>query len=801
MPVAEAGLRPVCRLAATSGAGTDVTRQKACWVAVGGTLAITLLRPISAAHAQAASGEPSQLPTMTVIGSTPLLGTGIDRDKVPGQVNVLDERDIARTGAPNLTRALTEQVGGVTLDNAAGNPYQPDLFFHGFRASPLQGTAQGLAVYVGGVRFNQAFGDTVNWDLIPSVAIDQINLEGSNPAFGLNALGGALNVRLKNGFTYHGGEASVSGGSFGRVQGDLQYGRQSGNVAAYFAASGVHEAGWRDGQSSETQNLFGDIGWRNDRSEVHLGITAANSRLNGPGTTPIELLAASPRAQFTAPNAIANKYTQVALSGSIEVNDTLSLQGNAYYSYFQQRIWNGNAPSFGPCNDGSGGLCNGDGIQLTDRSGNLIPDFLNGGQYGQLDTQSTVTNAYGAAVQATETTAVFGLANQFVLGASFDGAVTTFNGSTSAGALTGLSRSFQGQGITIDQADGSIAPVRVGITSGNYGVFAADTLDLTQRLSATLSGRFNATQIDLHDQNGTALNGNHAYNRFNPAAGLTYKVAPWLTAYGGYSEANRAPTPAELSCANAAAPCSLANFFVGDPDLKQVVAHTVEAGVRGIVKPFEGATLSYTAGLFHSDLDDDILFVNSPVQGRAFFQNVGATRRQGVDAGLKLSTPRWQAWIGYAYTEASFRKGFLEASGSNPAADANGNIAIRSGDRLPGIPAHQIKLGVSYKATDSWTVGATAVGASGSFLFGDEANVTPKLPGYFVVNLNTAYQLTERVQLFGAVENVTSQRYYVYGTFSPTSSVQIAQAPNATNPRSYNVAAPVGGFGGVRVTF
>jgi outer membrane receptor protein involved in Fe transport len=754
-------------------------------------------------RAQTAPPAPptTTLSTVNVIGSTPLLGSGVDADKVPGQTNVLTAKDLAAGGLPNLTRALAEQVGGVTLDNAAGNPFQPDLFYHGFRASALQGVEQGLAVYVNGVRFNQAFGDTVNWDLLPADAIDQVNLEGSNPAFGLNAIGGALNVRLKNGFTYHGGAAAVFGGSFGRIQGTLQYGKQVGNVAAYFAASVAHEDGWRDFQSSELQNFHGDVGWRNDTSDVHVTLTAANSRLGGPGTAPVELIAANPASQFTGPNQVNNRYLQFAINGNTQINDATSVQANVYYTNFLQRVINGNTPSFQSCNDGSGFLCGSPGVPLTGRSGNPIPDYLNGGPYNQLDQQTTVTNGYGAAVQGTNTSSVFGLGNQIVGGLSFDGAFTTFDGSSTVGGSSALSRNFIGPGFVIDQADGSIAPVRVNITTANYGVFVADTLDLTSRLSATVSGRFNAAEVDLPDQIGTALNGNHSYNRFNPAAGLAYKVTPWLTAYAGYSEANRAPTPAELSCASVAAPCSLANFFVGDPNLKQVVAHTVEAGVRGSLKPFDDATLSYDVGLFHSDLDDDIAFVNSVILGRAFFQNVGATRRQGVDASVKLTTPRWQVSVGYSYTDATFRNGFVEAGGSNPAQDPNGNITIRPGNRLPGIPANQVKFGVSYKVTDAWTVGATGVGVTSSYLFGDEANLTPKLPGYFVVNLSTSYQITDHIQLFGSIENVTNQRYYVYGTFSPTSSVAIAQAPNASNPRSYNIAAPIGGFGGVRVTF
>ena len=255
----------------------------------------------------------------------------------------------------------------------------------------------------------------------------------------------------------------------------------------------------------------------------------------------------------------------------------------------------------------------------------------------------------------------------------------------------------------------------------------------------TASGRFNAAVIDLNDQNGGDLTGNHFYTHFNPAIGTTYQFAPWLTAYAGYAVANRTPTPAELSCAGPANACSLANFFVGDPNLKQVVAHTVEAGLRGTVSPSDGARLNYTIGFFDSTLDDDIAFINSVTQGRAYFANVGQTRREGVDAGLQLKTERWSAYIAYSHIDATYQSGFVEASGNNPAADANGNITIRPGDRLPGIPADQLKLGGDYKVTDKWTVGGSLIAAGSAYLFGDEANLTSPLPGYVTLNLSTTF--------------------------------------------------------------
>jgi outer membrane receptor protein involved in Fe transport len=172
--------------------------------------------------------------------------------------------------------------------------------------------------------------------------------------------------------------------------------------------------------------------------------------------------------------------------------------------------------------------------------------------------------------------------------------------------------------------------------------------------------------------------------------------------------ANRTPTPAELSCAGPSNSCSLANFFVGDPDLKQVVSRTFEAGLRGSIPVFEKGRLRYSLALYRSDLDDDMAFINSPVQGRAFFANIGSTRRQGLDAELRLTTDRWLAYINYSFIDATFQNTFVEASGNNPAADLNGNITVQAGSRLPSIPAHQLKVGATYKVTANWTLGAPA---------------------------------------------------------------------------------------------
>src|SRR5581483_5130629 len=112
-------------------------------------------------------------------------------------------------------------------------------------------------------------------------------------------------------------------------------------------------------------------------------------------------------------------------------------------------------------------------------------------------------------------------------------------------------------------------------------LYLTDTLSLSERLAWTISGRWNRAQIQLRDLLGEGLDASHGFARFNPGTGLTYKLADDLTAYVGYSEASRAPTAGELSCADPSSPCLLGAFLVSDPALRQVVSRTYEAGLRG----------------------------------------------------------------------------------------------------------------------------------------------------------------------------------------------------------------------------
>jgi len=741
-----------------------------------------------------AAAEENSIETVVVTASA-LPGTSLDPKDLPLSTEVLGSDTIASHGAPSLLSALARNAGGVSLSDAQDNPFQPNLYYHGFQASPLAGDAQGLAVYVDGVRFNQSFGDAVAWDLVPDIAVRSMAVEGSNPVFGLNALGGSIAIAMKDGFTWQGTEAEAFGGSFGRWQGNFQYGREDGDFALYAAGQALHETGWRDFSPSRLGQVFASLGWRHGDASLHLDIVADDTSLTGDGTVPVQLLAVDRAAIFTWPDRQQNRYGQANLYGGVAISPALSLQGNVYVSHLRQRTANGDASDAQPCAN-TPFLCLDDGSIVTDTAGKPILNFLHGGAYAQLNLTGTDTTAFGGALQLFAKGRVFGAANSLLIGGAYDGGRSEFGAQSEVGAMS-PSRGFEGPGVVIDQSDGSIAPVRVSGANDYAGLYAADILKPLPRLTLSLSGRFNVSRVALTDRLGIALNGTHSYERFNPAAGVTYDLTPSLNLYAGYAEANRAPTPAEFSCADPDAPCSLTNFFVADPPLKQVVAKTWEGGFRGSGELFDGA-LSWHAGVFRADADDDILFAASAIQGRAFFENIGTTRRQGAELGADYARGPWLAGLSYSHTDATFRNPVTLQSPDNPKA-VNGLIDVKPGDELPGIPADMAKASVGYRGDGGWSVTADARYAGGQVLRGDEANLDPKTAPYVVADVAGRYPLAERITLTAAVDNLFDAKYETFGSFSPIADVPVAQVRNLDNPRSVSPGAPLSFYLGLSV--
>jgi outer membrane receptor protein involved in Fe transport len=797
------------------------------------SLSISLLPVSECAFAQTASGETQNLPPITVTESkpsakpgrdqsakrrvrriptvmvyptTPLSGGDLEADKVPSAVTVIDADQIKQTGSLNISDALVKYVPGISINEVAGNPFQPDVQFRGFTASPVSGTPQGLAVYQNGVRINEAFGDTVNWDVIPTAAIKSVNLVTNNPAFGLNALGGAVDIQMKDGFNYHGAELDVMGGSFGRVQGSLQWGKQIDNFAVYGALEGLHDDGFRNFSASNIRRFYGDVGVKNDQSEFHINMGVADNDFGAAATVPVELLQQYWGATYTTPQTSSNKVGYVNLTGKVEVSPTWTIDGIAHVRIFNQSTQDGNPTDTQACDPpNAANLCFGDGS--TPANGlnglQLANPFDPSAILGENDRTTTRSTTSGFSLQATNTDQLFGHNNQFVIGTSFDYSVTHFNASAELGTIDN-NYVVSGSGIFLGQSGvpTSDGPVSLRTTNQYTGLYALDTFDVTNRFSVTGGGRFNLANIDLQDQIGTALNGNNTYSRFNPIIGGTYKITSGLTAYAGYSEANRAPTPLELGCADPNNPCIIASFLVSDPPLKQVVSHTVEAGLRGTGDLGIG-TLNWKLGAFRADNSDDILSIPSNITGFGYFQNVGSTRRQGIEAEVSIKSNKWQMNASYTFVDARFLNAITLGSPNSPFADANGNIQVMPGNQIPTVPRNRLKAGIEYAVTDAFKVGGDALFVDSQYFAGDESNQFMKLPAYSVFNLHASYQVTKQVQLYARANNIFDNRYATYGTLFDTTAVPNFANGGAqfTDPRSLSPAQPRAIYAGMKVTF
>jgi iron complex outermembrane receptor protein len=766
----------------------------------------------------AAAQQPSapvNLQQVEVIGTSPLPGSGIDRDKVPANVQSLKSSDLSREGSADLIGALTDRAGSVNVNASAGDPFQPDILFRGFEASPVLGTPQGLAVYQNGVRINEAFGDTVNWDLIPDLAIERIDVVSSNPVYGLNALGGAAIVSMKNGFSARGFEGEVDGGSFGQRGGAMEYGRQVGNYAGYVAARVFDEDGWRQFSPDHVRQLYADFARHGERLSLDLSFTGAGNRLFGKGSSPEQELAVNRALVFTSPQENVNQIDFVTLGGAYQASDVLSFQGNAYRREFHQTVANGNTTNYTACASGNGLLCQADGTTpLAAENGSPIPDLSNGGgvPIGENDRESIHAITFGGSLQLSQTGALFGRQNNFVLGASIDHSTVAFASSAEVGVINRALRILP-SGYFVDTPENSgfaATPVGLGATNDYYGGFASDTFNLLPALAVTVGARYNVAEIGLADRIGSNLSGNSRYRRFNLAAGAAYKISGRTTAYAGYSEGNRAPTASEIECSDPARPCLLPSSLSADPPtLRQVVSRTWEAGLRGRFAGAESLPGAFTwnLGAFRSDLLHDIYGVATSISS-GFFENIGTTRRQGVEAGLTYKARKWSLYGSYSLVDATFRTPLTLASPNNPHADADGNIQVQRGDRLPGIPEHQLKLGADYRLLRDWSVGGVLVYNSGQFLRGDEANRNPALPGYAVVNLHTLYTFTPRFEVFADLQNAFDTRYATFGQYGDPTGIgapgipanAVTNGPGVDN-RFLSPAAPIAFSGGVRLRF
>lgn len=806
------------------------------------TQILTINVPSAAAVTRVVSmGLREQTANVNVVSQTPLAGSDLDIDQIAAPVQTATAADIESSGAINLADFLNRQLNGVFINQMSENPFQPDVNFRGYTASPLLGTPEGISVYVDGVRQNQPFGDIVSWDLIPKDSISQMTLiPGSDPLYGLNTLGGAISVTTKSGLTNPGISGHVLYGAAGRKQLDAQWG--GGGATGFnwfFSGLGFHESGWRFDSPSDVRQGFMRLGWRTDKTDLALTATYAYNTLAGNALQDYRLLARNYTSTYTPGDVVRNRAPMFNFIARHSFTENLTFSGNIWFRNIRTESVNPNFNNNILGNDiyqptpEQQAILSAAGYTGFPASGANISNFpfpqwsciAEAISLGNPDSACDGDTVYGKEVQND-----LGLSGQFTwishsplgrnqlsAGALWDRGTVDFTQNTVYGyinpnyTITNLP-SWQ------DGSTGTDSRVNLHGVTPNWSFYFSDTLTLAKNWNLTLSGRYNRFTVNNTDnlipQPGPgSLTGEYVFQRFNPSIGLTWSPVSSLNAYARFAQGSRAPTSIELGCADPANPCSLPNAFASDPPLRQVVTDTWELGLRGNTEIAGVRNLHWNVGAFRDENRNDILFVSSPMLGTGFFQNFAKTLRAGFDADVSGRSGPVTWGLDYTFLSATYQSNeILNGSGNNSSDIARsgypglgGNIYVNPGDRIPLIPKNTGKAYAVWQATPKWTFEMDEVIASSTYARGNENNAYTAdgvyylgpgvTPGYAITNLRARYDLSRHFYAALQIDNLFDKHYYTAAqiantAFTAQGAVQAFPFPAyATGPYAGSVPA------------
>lgn len=716
-----------------------------------------LLAPVGPLMAQSAP------PQVEVVGTSPLPGQGVDRNALPYSTQVVRRGALDDAQADNATDFLARRVAGAQVNDIQGSPFQGDLTFRGYRASGILGAAQGVSVYVDGVRFNEPFGDVVNWDMVPEFALHSLSLvPGANPAFGLNTLGGALSLTTATGLTAPGLRGEAALGSFGRKKLDLSHGGSHDDGWHHYAGVGLFdESGWRDHSAGQLANGLFKIGRQIGNDDFSVNLQAGRSRLVGNGLVPLvtlneggertpDLGALDRAAVFTHPDLTRNRLLQLSAQWRRQLDERTTLESLVYLR------------------DSRRTTINGDGAEDEDEdTARLQPLADEDEPNATFNRTATRQKSAGLALAMSGRHG----AHQWQLGAALDRALVNYEQTEQAGMFDDT------RGVLPVAGEDPELSATVSGTSTSAGVYASDTWQIAADTHLTGTLRINWAQVgntlsSIDDDTGEFEA--HPHERFrytsaNPALGVAHRLSPALTVFANLARNNRVPTVIELGCADPEEPCRLPAGLQADPYLKQVIATSVEAGARFTLPG--GLKGSLTA--YRTDNRNDILFRSTSVTGQlGYFANFPRTRHQGVDVEGQWKLGALELGAAYSHLKATYQANGVLRMGER-------NVTITPGTRIAGLPRHQLKFSADWRVGGGWSVGADLQALSGRGVAGnedglledgDDDRVDLTLPGYALMNLRTSWKPAQfkGLELFGRITNVFNRRYASFGALAAT---------------------------------
>ncbi len=680
--------------------------------------------------------------------------------KTPYLAQSLDADTLARDAYSSLADLLDKKTLGVNLNHAQNNPLQADVQVRGYSASPLLGVPQGVAVYMNGVRINESFGDTVNFDLLaPNIFASAELLSGANPSYGLNALGGSLVLRTKTGFNHERTEVGYGVGSFDRQRANVSHGTNNGQLGYFVALDSFTENGWRDFSATEAYNAYAAISGRSDNSEWDLYGFVSDTDLRGNGATPEELLEDDYQAVFTHPDITENDLAMLSGRWQWQNSETQSWHINGFYRQLDTDSFNGDGSEFEECEPplDDDFLCEDDEDELVlDQFGDPVTedfDAINNISQRPQDTvgltlETRLRGNYGSRP------------HQSSFGFDYYHGETEFDSVVEFAQLQN-DRSTSRSGLFADEF-----ATALDSTTRTFSLYWLDRVQWNEKLSLDFSLRYNRHRVRTADRSGETpeLSGNHRFNSINAGVGGYYQIDKNNSWYVGVYQSSRVPTPIELACSEEDAPCSLPNTFLADPPLDEVVARNLELGFQ--------VRERWQVNAFYSAISDDIIFQSTGgvSSNEGFFDNVSDTQRLGVSAQWQQQLGKLALTLGGTWLAATFEDDFFVSSPNHPDA-VNDQIAVSSGDHIPGIPSLQINVDGRWQlhSTVEWAWSLNY--QNGVYLRGDEGNLDDKTDAFVIADTALLYEPTSKWQLSFSINNVFDREYETFGLYGEPDEV------------------------------
>ncbi len=692
-----------------------------------------------------------------VIGTAPLAGLGVDRSLLPYASQTLRRSAIDQAQADTMTDLLARRLSGMQVNDIQGSPFQADLTYRGHRASGLLGASQGLSVYLDGVRINEAFGDVVNWDMVPEFALQSLTvLPGANPSFGLNTLGGAIVLQTLDGRSATGMRAELGFGSHGRRRADVALGqRHADGWHSWVGGTVFQEHGWRDHSPGRQALVLAKLGRNLGDLDWSLAVLGGRATLVGNGLLPAvtlddgqrmpDLYATSRRAVFSHPDRTRNTVGQATFNASRQASADSRWQALAYLRNSRRDT------------------VNGDGAE---QIGPTEPDIN-----AALNTTATRQTAWGLGLSLAQRRG----AHQWQLGAAIDASRVRYRQLEQEGRFDASRGVLAG-----DEA----AELSASVTgqSSHLGLYATDTWRLAAGTHLTATLRWNRSRVSnklstVDDDSGVLeVKPREAftYTSLNPAIGLAQQLGGGLGVFANLARNTRVPTVIELGCADPDEACRLPAGLQSDPYLKQVRATSLEAGLRW-APPADAWRQRLELALFRTDNRDDIVFGSvSATSQLGYFQNFRRTRHQGLDAS-------WQAQLGpvakpvtvtaaYSLLHATYAASGILRMGER-------NVAIRAGTRLAGLPRHSAKFGADWALAAGLSLGADVQIVSARGVRGNEDGLLEDgaadrqgltIPGHGLLHLRLQWQAAPGLSLVLRLQNALNRRYETHGVLAQT---------------------------------